>query len=125
MAALTRFGGGHAATAVETAVTWALDTQRDDGSWGVWGGTTEETAYAVQILLSTSAHRPQHTRALHRAETYLGDSAGSGRHPALWHDKTLYAPDAMIEAEILAARQTLRTRHDLNRRVTTPIHAEK
>lgn len=125
VAALTRFGGGHAATAVETAVTWALDTQRDDGSWGVWGGTAEETAYAVQILLSTSTHRPQHTRALHRAETYLGDSAGSGRHPALWHDKTLYAPDAMIEAEILAARQTLRTRHDLNRRVTTPIHAEK
>lgn len=77
VAALTRFGGGHAATAVETAVTWALDTQRDDGSWGVWGGTTEETAYAVQILLSTSAHRPQHTRALHRAETYLGDSAST------------------------------------------------
>lgn len=125
VAALTRYGADHASAAVERAVAWTLDTQRDDGSWGVWGGTTEETAYAAQILLSTTTHRPAHARALHRAETYLNDGAGTGDHPALWHDKTLYAPDAMIEAEILAAREMLRTRHDQHRRVTTPADAER
>ncbi|MET4923805.1 prenyltransferase/squalene oxidase repeat-containing protein [Streptomyces sp. PSRA5] len=119
VAALARYGGDHAATAVGTAVAWALDTQRDDGSWGVWGGTTEETAYAARILLSAAEHRPQHARALDRAETYLNDGAGSGHHPALWHDKTLYAPGAMIEAEVLAVRELLRTRHGRNRRTTS------
>lgn len=123
VAALSRHGGHRAAPAVETAVAWAVDTQRDDGSWGIWGGTTEETAYAAQILLSTADRRPHHARALDRAETYLNEGAGSGHHPALWHDKTLYAPGAMIEAEVLAVRELLRTRHDLNRQ-NTPTDAE-
>ncbi|MFD3522182.1 prenyltransferase/squalene oxidase repeat-containing protein [Streptomyces sp. NPDC058653] len=109
--AAVQHGAEHAAAAVETAVAWALDTQRDDGSWGVWGGTAEETAYGAQILLSTARHGPRHARALDRAETYLDAVAGTGDHPALWHDKTLYAPGAMIEAEVLAVRELLRTRH--------------
>lgn len=32
------------------------------------------------------------------------------RHPALWHDKTLYAPAAVIDAEVLAAQEMLRAR---------------
>lgn len=125
VAALTRYGAEHASTAVETAVAWTLDTQRDDGSWGVWGATAEETAYAAQILLSAAGHRPRQERALQRAETYLNDAATTDRHPALWHDKTLYAPGAMIEAEVLAVRELLRTRHGHNGRESTPTHAER
>ncbi|MFC8074141.1 prenyltransferase/squalene oxidase repeat-containing protein [Streptomyces sp. NPDC057307] len=125
VAALARHGGDHASAAVATAVAWTVETQRDDGSWGIWGGTTEETAYAAQILLSTTDHQPRHARALHRAETYLNDRAGSGHHPALWHDKTLYAPGAMIGAEILAVRELLRTRHGLHGRQTTLTDAER
>lgn len=127
VAALTQYGGDHASAAVETAAAWTLDTQRDDGSWGVWGGTAEETAYAAQILLSTATttHQPQRARALDRAETYLNAAADSGHHPALWHDKTLYAPHAMIDAEVLAVREMLRTRHGLNRHRTTPTNAER
>lgn len=128
VAALSRHGGDRAAPAVETAVAWTIDTQHDDGSWGIWGGTTEETAYAARILLSAADPRPGHARALDRAldraETYLHEGAGSGHHPALWHDKTLYAPGAMIEAEVLAARELLRTRHGLNGR-NTPTDAER
>ncbi|MFI6690784.1 prenyltransferase/squalene oxidase repeat-containing protein [Streptomyces sp. NPDC050433] len=123
--ALTRHGSDHASAAVGTAVAWTLDTQRDDGSWGVWGGTTEETAYAAKILLSTADRTPRHARALDRAETYLNDTAGAGHHPALWHDKTLYAPGAMIEAEVLAVRELLRTRHGLNGQQTTPTDGER
>lgn len=111
--ALAQYGGHHASKAVQRAAEWTTDTQRADGSWGVWGGTVEETAYAVKILLSaaTPTPQPQHTRALDRAETYLrAASHPSHQHPALWHDKTLYAPTAVIEAEVLAARERLRTR---------------
>ncbi|MGW2088141.1 labda-7,13-dienyl diphosphate synthase [Streptomyces sp. NPDC001880] len=109
--ALAQYGGHHASRAVRSAAAWTTDTQRADGSWGVWGSTVEETAYAVKILLSaaTPTPQPQHTRALDLAETYLrAASHPSHQHPALWHDKTLYAPTAVIEAEVLAARELLR-----------------
>src|SRR5690606_22269372 len=95
------------------AADWVLATQRDDGSWGVWDGTAEETAYAVNILLNSTEHaaRSEVTEALRRAEHILRDvSRSSGhRHPALWHDKTLYAPQAMAQAEVSAALELLLT----------------
>ncbi|MEU1487136.1 prenyltransferase/squalene oxidase repeat-containing protein [Streptomyces sp. NPDC005752] len=112
--ALAQYGGHRASAAVAGAAAWTADTQRDDGSWGVWGGTAEETAYAVKILLAAAppAPTPRQVRALGRAEAYLEAVREAGtEHPALWHDKTLYAPDAMIEAEILGAREMLRVRH--------------
>ncbi|MFI8087494.1 prenyltransferase/squalene oxidase repeat-containing protein [Streptomyces sp. NPDC086080] len=98
--------------AVRSAGDWVLATQRDDGSWGVWGGTAEETAYAVDILLASTRHTAGSavTEALKRAEHVLHDAShpSSGHHPALWHDKTLYAPRAMARAEVTAALELLR-----------------
>ncbi|SCF65539.1 prenyltransferase/squalene oxidase repeat-containing protein [Streptomyces sp. Ncost-T10-10d] len=111
--ALAQYGGHDASGAVRSAAAWTTETQRSDGSWGVWGSTVEETAYAVKILLSaaTSVPQPQHIRALDLAETYLHTASHPGhQHPALWHDKTLYAPTAVIEAEVLSARELLRAR---------------
>ncbi|MEV8333859.1 prenyltransferase/squalene oxidase repeat-containing protein [Streptomyces niveus] len=112
--ALARHGGPHALNAVRSAADWIMATQHDDGAWGVWGGTVEETAYAVKTLLGsrTAFHQPEYDCALDRAEAVL-DSASRApghRHPALWHDKTLYAPHAMIQAEVMAALELLRTR---------------
>ncbi|MFE7401815.1 prenyltransferase/squalene oxidase repeat-containing protein [Streptomyces sp. NPDC057557] len=107
--ALTQYGGHHASRAARSAAAWTTDTQRADGSWGVWGGTAEETAYAVKILLNATTPTPRRTRALHLAETYLHTTSHTGhQHPALWHDKTLYAPTAVIEAEVLTAQEMLR-----------------
>lgn len=112
--ALSALPGPRAHRAVQAAAAWVLATQHEDGSWGIWGGTAEETAYAVKILLGAdgTAPQPQHTRALDRAEAFLHGTARTPghRHPALWHDKTLYAPEAMIRAEVVAARHLLRTR---------------
>ncbi|WP_329453584.1 prenyltransferase (plasmid) [Streptomyces sp. NBC_01724] len=113
--ALAQYFSHHTPQAVQAAAAWTAGTQHSDGSWGIWGGTVEETAYAVKILLSadTSTPQPQHTRALDLAETYLHTASHTGhQHPALWHDKTLYAPTLMIEAEVLAVREILRTRHN-------------
>ncbi|MEW1913961.1 prenyltransferase/squalene oxidase repeat-containing protein [Kitasatospora sp. NPDC085895] len=118
--ALAPLPGFRRRRAVEAAAAWVLATQHEDGSWGIWGGTAEETAYAVKILLGASgpARQPHHTRALDRAGAFLHDTADTPdhQHPALWHDKTLYAPQAMIQAEIIAARHLLHTRHETEHR---------
>ncbi|MGW7823902.1 labda-7,13-dienyl diphosphate synthase [Streptomyces puniciscabiei] len=121
--ALCHGEGPRAADAVRRAADWVLATQGADGSWGVWGGTAEETAYAVKILVRAPPGRePARTHgALDRAAPVLAAAAAdqAGPCPALWHDKTLYAPHAMVHAEVLAALELLRTRS----RSAAPIQA--
>jgi squalene cyclase len=124
--ALASHDGPGALDAVRSAANWVLAAQHDDGTWGVWGGTAEETAYAVKILLGAPAasHQPGYERALEQAETVLDEAsrAPDHRHPALWHDKTLYAPQAMVQAEVMAALEMLRTRRGAEPR--TPAQSE-
>jgi hypothetical protein len=120
--ALHAFGGPESAGAVERAVRWTLATQRADGSWGRWGGTAEETAYAVQLLLLTRpgaapvggayvilntgpANRPEPglLKAAERGCDHLMRVPADPDDPALWHDKDLYRPAAIVRAAMLAA----------------------
>ncbi|WP_345023511.1 prenyltransferase/squalene oxidase repeat-containing protein [Actinomadura keratinilytica] len=106
--ALERFGGPRAAAAVEQARRWVLDTRRPDGSWGLWEGTAEETAYAVQTLLPSADASEELRKVVARADEFLlthevGQN-GYGAGPALWHDKDLYHPTAIVRASVLAAR---------------------
>lgn len=102
--ALSEFGVGGAEAAVTRAVRWVVATQRPNGSWGAWGDTAEETAYALQILLLGRPELDHATeRAVARGYDHLRLAAQEARHPALWHDKDLYRPTAVVEAVILAA----------------------
>jgi hypothetical protein len=106
--ALNRFGGAESTPAVERAARWVLGAQHADGSWGRWGGTAEETAYALQVLLLTGAAADEESaRAVARGGAFLRSVAGTGIAesdiPALWHDKDLYSPIAVVQAAILAA----------------------
>ncbi|MEV4760047.1 prenyltransferase/squalene oxidase repeat-containing protein [Micromonospora sp. NPDC049559] len=102
--ALHDYGDGPAADrAVGRAVDWVVATQRSDGSWGRWGGTTEETAYALQVLLT--ADPPTRPGAVHAAVAglaYLEASAGKQLDPPLWHDKDLYRPTAIVRSAVLS-----------------------
>ncbi|GAA2371784.1 hypothetical protein GCM10010404_28780 [Nonomuraea africana] len=101
--ALDEYGGQESARAVRRAVAWVLDTQRPDGSWGRWEGTPEESAYALQTLLLTRASDdPRLVEAAAAGYRFLRE-ADLDRQPALWHDKDLYSPRAVVRAAVLAS----------------------
>ncbi|MER7444200.1 prenyltransferase/squalene oxidase repeat-containing protein [Micromonospora avicenniae] len=92
-----------AASALVRAARWVAASQRVDGSWGRWGGTVEETAYAIQVLVAAGRNLPGAGAVLSRGRAYLekhSEEAG----PALWHDKDLYRPTMIARAAVLAAR---------------------
>ena len=83
-AALTlhEYGRGPGITeAVNRAVDWVVGSQRPDGSWGRWSGTSEETAYALHVLLGI--RQPLHGAlrdAILRGYAYLRHTAGRQPH---------------------------------------------
>lgn len=80
--------------ALVAARNWVEKTRRGDGGWGRWASTAEESAYAVQVLLRF----PGEASRLPDPETL--SYGQSQQHRPLWHDKTLYAPNAIINAEL-------------------------
>jgi halimadienyl-diphosphate synthase len=102
---LHRYSRSASISTVSRAVEWLLSSQREDGSWGRWSGTYEETAYAVQTLLQTCVPRANNAvaQAAARGSVFLQQSAGDLKHPPLWHGKDLYTPIRVVRAEGLAA----------------------
>ncbi|MGW1997607.1 hypothetical protein [Embleya sp. NPDC001921] len=101
--ALNAYDGPDVRDCIGRALAWVLNTQHRDGSWGQDGGSAEETAYAVQILLTTGAPAAEPARrAAWRAVHHLADAPDNP--PALWHDKDLYRPAAIVRSAVLAAR---------------------
>ncbi|MEU3456559.1 prenyltransferase/squalene oxidase repeat-containing protein [Micromonospora sp. NPDC006766] len=125
--ALNDFGHGSIAIeAVTKAVDWILSTQRSDGSWGRWGGTAEETAYALQVLLTARPGAAGVGAAARRGYAYLGGAEGQRPAPPLWYGKELYHPAAIVRAGLLAALHLARQRPDLTRaEVTTAVPKQR
>lgn len=103
--ALHGYGVGAAVgPAVERAVRWVLAGQHPDGSWGRWDGTAEETAYALQVLVTAGpASGREYARAVDRGRRWLSSMDSTADGPALWHDKDLYRPSLIVRAAVLAA----------------------
>lgn len=83
---------------------WLLHTQRPDGSWGRYEGTSEETAYALQALRALAPDADQlATAALARGASYLAQRFDDTDYPELWVGKGLYTPYAVVRAAVIAA----------------------
>lgn len=100
---------GSSHPAVQRAIQWVLATQRDDGSWGRWNGTLQETAYALHILLFTDSRHdtPAVGAAVRGARQFLINNLdakpGDSTRPPLWHCKDLFEPDKVERAYVLSA----------------------
>jgi halimadienyl-diphosphate synthase len=87
-------------------ITWLVQTQRPDGSWGALQGTAEETAYALQAL---TAYKRRGGKVLpttlQQGLAYLEKSVEkhSSSYPLLWVSKTLYSPKWVVHSAVLGA----------------------
>ncbi|MBO4207063.1 prenyltransferase/squalene oxidase repeat-containing protein [Micromonospora echinofusca] len=102
------------------AVDWVVASQHADGSWGRWGGTVEETAYALHVLLGVAREdRPGLRVAVARGLRHLATTddlmsfSDATAAPPLWHDKDLYHPVRIVRAATLAVWQLAQARSDL------------
>ncbi|MCD0448444.1 hypothetical protein LO762_04425 [Actinocorallia sp. API 0066] len=100
--ALAAYGGPESAETVAGAVAWVRATRGADGGWGGRGATAEETAFALHVLLLADPDGAGPDDPDVRAGAAFLDR-WNGTHPALWHDKDLYLPVAIVEATVLAA----------------------
>lgn len=94
---------GYIDSLIQNAVTWIIETQNGDGSWGYYSPTAEETAYCLQALLLWK--RNGHTvpkNVLRHGEIWLRSHI-ENPYPALWIDKCLYCPKSIVDSAILSA----------------------
>lgn len=83
---------------------WLLETQRRDGSWGWYTGTSEETAYAMQALLALANNADAAVdAALAHGADFLMDHFNRTDYPELWVGKGLYTPYAVVRSAVISA----------------------
>lgn len=88
---------------VRDAVSWILDTQNADGSWGYHLPTAEETAYGLQALAIWKRHGGQvPDDVLKRGAGWLLDHT-EPPYPPLWIGKCLYCPELVVRSAVLSA----------------------
>ncbi|MGO1055352.1 hypothetical protein [Crossiella sp. CA198] len=85
------------------AVDWLMSTQRADGSWGVGGGTVEETAYAVSSVLAMAPGSLVMRQAVAMGMDHL-EAWRNEPWPELWVGAVLFAPRRVVRAAVLGAR---------------------
>jgi len=100
---------------VETAISWILESQNENGTWGEKGGTLEETALAVQALMYYHRHIERiDTEIVSNAISVLdygGSTLASAKLPDMWICKVLYNPVRIVWSAITSARFMAKTRH--------------
>ena len=88
---------------VRKAVDWVLSTQNEDGSWGIYIPTAEETAYCLQALNIWERYGYEiPDKVLDRGVGWLKNHRHMS-YPPLWIGKCLYAPLLVIRSAILSA----------------------
>ncbi|MFI9825767.1 hypothetical protein ACIHFC_35975 [Streptomyces sp. NPDC052013] len=95
--------GGTSRFPLTGTANWIVETQHDDGSWGLAGGNPEESSYAVLTMEELSRHGrsfPAHT--WERAAAYLAMHINDTEFAGLWIGKGLYTPVNVVKSAVLA-----------------------
>ena len=94
---------GFANDLVENAVRWIIETQRENGSWGYYKETAEETAYCLQALLLWKRNGGNVPKdVLQRGLAWLQEHR-QPPYPPLWICKALYNPELIVQSAVLSA----------------------
>lgn len=89
----------------ENAIEWMINSQNEDGSWGFYGPTAEETAYVIQALcLWKRAGGKVSSQCIELGVNWLLEHSES-TYPPLWIGKALYTPELVVRSTILSAVQ--------------------
>jgi halimadienyl-diphosphate synthase len=89
----------------KSAIEWIINSQNEDGSWGFYGPTAEETAYAIQALCIWKTFNGKiSSEYIERGVNWLIEHANHP-YPPLWIGKALYTPEFVVRSTILSAIQ--------------------
>jgi halimadienyl-diphosphate synthase len=88
------------------SVNWIINTQRANGSWGFYDfSTAEETAYCIQALCMWKRYGGKIPKGrLELAYQWLEANANEPKR-SFWIGKSLYCPEAIVNAAVLSAIQ--------------------
>lgn len=88
---------------IRDAVEWILNTQNQDGSWGTYLPTAEETAYSLQALWVWNEKAARVPKSVFRnGARWLQDHLDQP-YPPLWIGKCLYNPRLVIRSAVISA----------------------
>ncbi len=88
---------------VPDSIRWIVETQNQDGSWGYYGATAEETAYCLQALLIYQRYGGSVSKdALRKGLDWLGEHMEPPYSP-MWICKCLYSPETIVRSAIISA----------------------
>jgi hypothetical protein len=94
---------GYRNETVKRAVRWMIDTQNDDGSWGYFSPTAEETAYCLMALMTWHRYGlPVAPEIIERGAAWLLEHVDDP-YPPLWIGKSLYVPTLVVRSALLSA----------------------
>ena len=83
---------------VAPAVEWIINSQKPDGSWGIFKSTPEETAYTIQALWLWNQNAKNIPREIfYRGKMWLEEH--QHEYPPLWIGKCLYSPRLVIDLQ--------------------------
>lgn len=92
----------------QLSVGWILENQREDGSWGFFIPTAEETAYCLQALtIWYKAGGKVDKKLIKKGKKWLEENQTHPYHQ-LWIGKGLYYPDNVVKSAIISALQLSR-----------------
>jgi halimadienyl-diphosphate synthase len=85
------------------AADWIINTQNENGGWGSYLSTAEETAYALQALAVWHMHSNKVPPEVMRKGNAWLQTHTEDPQPFLWIGKSLYKPTLVVRTAILSA----------------------